>query len=146
MALLDSSGIAHLRLTVTDIARAKAFYERVFGWPTVIDMSARVDEPSVQTSREAFYGGVVYQLPSGTLLGLRPVAPSGQGFDSEHTGLDHISFQAASKDELQVARQRLDQAGIPHGEVTDLTDMGLAILSFSDPDGVHLELTAPLDG
>ncbi|WP_020500185.1 VOC family protein [Sciscionella marina] len=146
MALIDSSDIAHIRLTVTDIDRSKAFYDQVFGWPAAIDMSARADEPGVRASREAFYGGVVYQLPSGTLLGLRPVAPSGQRFDSEHTGLDHLSFQVASKDELQVTRQRLDQAGVPHGEVTDLADVGLAILSFSDPDGVHLELTAPLQG
>lgn len=31
---------------------------------------------------------------------------------------------------------------VPHGEVIDLPAFGLAILSFSDPDGVHLELTA----
>jgi glyoxylase I family protein len=28
--------------------------------------------------------------------------------------------------------------------VKDLPAFGIAILSFSDPDGVHLELTAPL--
>jgi catechol 2,3-dioxygenase-like lactoylglutathione lyase family enzyme len=78
------------------------------------------------------------------LFGLRPVAPAGQRFDSERTGLDHVSFQVAARPELLAARDRLAEAGIPHGEVTDLPDAGLAILSFSDPDGVHLELTAPL--
>jgi glyoxylase I family protein len=28
--------------------------------------------------------------------------------------------------------------------VMDLPPFGIAILSFDDPDGVHLELTAPL--
>lgn len=144
MALIDSSAIAHLRLTVTDISRSKAFYDRIFGWPTAVDMSARADEPGVRTSPDAFYGGVIYQLPSGTLLGLRPVAPNGQRFDSGHTGLDHLSFQVASRNTLLDARERLEEADISHGEVIDLNDMGLAILSFSDPDGVHLELTAPL--
>ena len=37
MALVTSSGFAHVRLTVTDIARSKAFYDRVFGWPAVLD-------------------------------------------------------------------------------------------------------------
>jgi hypothetical protein len=36
---------------------------------------------------------------------------------------------------------RAPQAGGCYGA---LTGFGIAILSFSDPDGVHLELTAPL--
>lgn len=144
MALINSSGFAHVRLTVTDIARSKAFYDRVFGWPVVIDNSERVDEPGVRTSPEQFYGGTVYQTPSGELLGLRPVAAAGQRFDSERTGLDHLSFRVDSYEDLAAARQRLDAAGVAHGEVTELPEAGLAILSFSDPDGIHLELTASL--
>lgn len=144
MSLITSSGFAHVRLTVTDIARSKAFYDDVFGWPAAIDESARVDEPGVTESVEDFFGGVVYQTPSGALFGLRPVAPEGQRFDSERTGLDHVSFLVDSRDDLVAARDALDAKGTPHGEVIDLTDAGLAILSFSDPDGVHLELTAPL--
>ncbi len=145
MAIISSSGYAHVRLTVTDIARSKAFYDQVFGWPAAIDTSANVDDPGVRESPEQFYGGTVYQTPSGTLFGLRPVAPTGQQFDSEHTGLDHVSFQVESRDDLVAAHQKLEDAGIPHGEVKDLSDAGIAILSFSDPDGVHLELTAPLN-
>ncbi len=142
MALVSSSGFAHVRLTVTDIGRSRAFYDRVFGWPVAVDTSAQVDEPGVRESPEQFYGGVVYQSPSGALFGLRPVG--GQPFDSEHTGLDHVSFMVDSRDALARARQSLDEAGIAHGEVIDLADAGIAILSFSDPDGIHLELTAPL--
>ncbi|WP_199184181.1 MULTISPECIES: hypothetical protein [unclassified Cryobacterium] len=32
-------------------------------------------------------------------------------------------------------------AGTKHGRVTDLDGFGIAMLFFSDPDGVHLELT-----
>ncbi len=142
MALVSSSGFAHVRLTVTDIGRSRAFYDRVFGWPVAVDTSAQVDEPGVRESPEQFYGGVVYQSPSGALFGLRPVG--GQPFDSEHTGLDHVSFMVESRDALVGARQSLDEAAIAHGEVIDLADAGIAILSFSDPDGIHLELTAPL--
>lgn len=142
MALVTSSGFAHVRLTVTDIGRSKAFYDRVFGWPVAIDASAQVDEPGVRESPESFYGGVVYETPSGALFGLRPVGA--QRFDSEHTGLDHVSFMVGSRQDLVTIRDAFDEAAIDHGEVKDLTDAGLAILSFSDPDGVHLELTAPL--
>jgi glyoxylase I family protein len=142
MALITSPGFAHVRLTVTDIARSKEFYDRVFGWPVAVDESSRVEEPGVRESPEQFYGGVVYQTPSGALFGLRPVGA--QRFDSEHTGLDHVSFSVGSRDDLVHAQQALDEATIEHGEINDLSDAGLAILSFSDPDGVHLELTAPL--
>jgi glyoxylase I family protein len=142
MALVASSGFAHVRLTVTDIARSKAFYDRVFGWPVAIDTSDSVDQPGVKDSPEQFYGGAVYQTPQGTLFGLRPVGDT--GFDSERTGLDHISFAVASRADLDDAAAALADAGIPHGEIIDLSDAGIAILSFQDPDDINVELTAPL--
>ena len=33
---------------------------------------------------------------------------------------------------------------IPHGDVTDLPDAGIAFLSLQDPDDINVELTAPL--
>lgn len=107
-------------------------------------LSGQVDEPGVNESPEQMYGGTVYQTPGGSLFGLRPVAANGQRFDSEHTGLDHLSFVVDSRDALVAAQEALEREGVPHGEVIDLTDVGLAILSFSDPDGIHLELTAQL--
>jgi glyoxylase I family protein len=142
MALVPSSGFAHVRLTVTDIARSKAFYDQVFGWPVAIDASDSVNEPGVRESQEQFYGGTVYQTPQGTLFGLRPVGDT--DFDSQRTGLDHVSFAVSSRADLEKAAAALTEAGITHGEVTDLADAGLAILSFQDPDDINVELTAPL--
>jgi len=144
MALIDSSGFAHVRLTVTDIARSKAFYQNVFDWPIVVDRSEFAHEPGIRESPADIYGGVVFRTPAGALLGLRPVAPVGQRFDSEHTGLDHLSFVVDSLAELRAAAQRLSDADIEHGEINELTRSGIAILSFQDPDGINLELTAPL--
>jgi glyoxylase I family protein len=45
MPMIESPGYAHVRITVTDIARSKAFYDEVFGWPVVADASDRVHEP-----------------------------------------------------------------------------------------------------
>lgn len=75
MSLINSTGFAHVRLTVTDIARSKAFYDQIFGWPIAIDASDSVDEQGVRDSPEKFFGGTVYQTPQGTLFGLRPSAP-----------------------------------------------------------------------
>lgn len=142
MALVTSTGFAHVRLTVTDIARSKAFYDTVFGWPAAIDASAQVDEPGVRESPAKFFGGTVYRTPQGTLFGLRPVGST--GFDSERTGLDHVSFAVASREDHARAAVALTEAGIAHGEIIDLTDAGIAILSFQDPDDINVELTAPL--
>ena len=142
MALLSSNGFAHVRLTVTDIERSKTFYDRVFGWPTAVDASAAVDEPGVTEDPEQFYGGVVYQTPQGTLFGLRPVGST--DFDAEHTGLDHVSFAVASREDLVGAAAALTGAGIIHGDIIDLPAAGIAILSFQDPDDINVELTAPL--
>jgi catechol 2,3-dioxygenase-like lactoylglutathione lyase family enzyme len=142
MALIDSSGFSHVRLTVTDIDRSKAFYDQVFGWPVAADASAEAGKPGVRESPEKIYGGVVYQTPQGTLFGLRPVGSA--TFDSEHTGLDHVSFAVSSRADLDRAAAALDSAGIKHGEVRDLTDSGIAILSFQDPDDINVELTAAL--
>ncbi|MFC5061160.1 VOC family protein [Actinomycetospora atypica] len=142
MALVQSSGFAHVRLTVTDIARSKAFYDRVFGWPAAIDTSDQVDEPGVRESPEKFYGGVIYQTPQGTLFGLRPVGSD--SFDSGRTGLDHVSFTVDSRADLDRAASALSDAGIEHGGIHDMTDAGMAILSFQDPDDINVELTAVL--
>ncbi|MEH0108877.1 VOC family protein [Tersicoccus sp. MR15.9] len=142
MALIDSSGFAHVRLTVTDIARSKKFYDLVFGWPVAIDKSADVNKPGVTDSAADYYGGTVYQTPDGTLFGLRPVGRD--DFDPNRTGLDHVSFAVKSRKDLDAAVRALDGAGIAHGEVIELTDAGIAILSFQDPDDVNIELTAPL--
>ncbi len=142
MAIVSSSGFHHVRLTVTDVVVSKAFYDKVFGFPVAVDNSERVDEPGVRESADDFYGGVVYAMPSGQILGLRPVAPADQEFDSEHTGLDHVSFSVESRDELVRIAAALEEHGIVHGEVRDLDGFGIAILSFDDPDGIHLELTA----
>lgn len=142
MALVPSSGFSHVRITVTDIARSKAFYDQVFGWPVAVDNSGSVDEPGVRESAEAFYGGVVYQTPEGKLFGLRPVGSA--RFDPDHTGLDHVSFAVESRADLERAAVALTEAGIEHGEVTDLGDAGIAILSLQDPDDINVELTAPL--
>lgn len=86
---------------------------------------------------------MVYRHPSGTLFGLRPIGFD--RFDSERTGLDHVSFAVASRDDLLAAQRAFAEAGINHGEIIDLPASGRAMLRFNDPDGIHLELTAPLE-
>jgi catechol 2,3-dioxygenase-like lactoylglutathione lyase family enzyme len=134
------SGIHHLRLTVTDIARSKAFYTTLLGREPVIDHSDAVDEPGVREDQSRFFGGVVYSFGD-QVLGLRPVAEPGDTFSSTRVGLDHVSLLVGSRTDLDKAAERLSADEIPHGEVTDLGSM--VILSLQDPDGINLELCCP---
>ena len=134
---LAATSIAHVRLTVTDIERSRQFYESVFGWPVLIEVPENADE-ATRNQLSFLYGGVIYDL-GGTLLGLRPVA--NDRFDENRTGLDHIAFRLASKEELDSAALHLDEVGVAHEPVKDIGPS--FILEFRDPDNIALELTAP---
>jgi catechol 2,3-dioxygenase-like lactoylglutathione lyase family enzyme len=133
----------HVRFTVTDLERSRKFYTEVLGFEVAAESPGDPNDPAVREDPAQLYGGVVFQS-NGMLIGLRPVAEGGDRFESTRVGLDHISFAVPSRPDLEAAATRLEERGIEHGEVMDLPAFGIAILSFSDPDGIHLELTAPL--
>lgn len=131
------TGFSHVRLTVTDIERSRAFYDELFGLPVAIEMPEGADE----ATRERFaflYGGLLYQLGD-TLLGLRPVATD--RFEEDRVGLDHLSFAVSSHADLEAAVRVLDERGVAHEPVKDIGH-GF-IVQFRDPDNIALELTAP---
>ena len=65
-------------------------------------------------------------------------------FDENRVGLDHLSFNVASRDELERAVQIFDRRGVPHGEIKTLSSFGIYVLPFRDPDNIQIELTAPI--
>jgi len=133
---VNIAGYAHIRLTVTDIARSRAFYEAVFGLPVAFEVPEDADEDT-REQLAFLYGGVIYAVPGG-LLGLRPVAAD--HFDENRTGLDHLSFRVDGEAALDEAVAVLDDLGVAHGAVKDIG--AGRILEFRDPDGVALELFA----
>ena len=71
-------------------------------------------------------------------------AVPGDRFDENRAGLDHLSFSASSRGELERAVRLFDEHGVSHGEIKDLGEaLGLCVLAFRDPDNIQLELTAP---
>lgn len=137
--VVQPTAIHHIRLTVTDIHRSKAFYQLLLGEETAFDLSDKVDEPGVREDPAQLYGGVGFGVGD-QLLGLRPVAAPGERFDSTRVGLDHLSLLVASEDDLHAAAARLDEAGVEHGDVTHLEATGMVILSIQDPDDINIEL------
>ncbi len=45
---------------------------------------------------------------------------------------------------ISAAVQAFEERGVEHSAITDLPPFGIAVLPFKDPDGLALELTAPL--
>jgi glyoxylase I family protein len=143
MSAVEISGCHHVRLTVTDIVRSRTFYTEVLGFEVLVQSPGDPADPAVRQDPDQLYGGVL--LRHGTMvLGLRPVAPATDRFSSDRVGLDHLSFAVASRAALEDAARMLSERGVTHGEVKDLRAFGVAILSVDDPDGIQLELTAPL--
>lgn len=144
---LQLEPVHHIRLTVTDVQRSRDFYTEVLGFDVAMDGPPAADDPLYVMAVENLQGGVV--LTNGSmLLGLRPVDEEhkacGDQFDPFRVGLDHLSFSVRHRDALEAAASMLDERAVPHGEVTDLPVFGISVLSLRDPDGIQLELTAPL--
>lgn len=134
--------IHHLRLTVTDIERSREFYTGLLGFEVAV-AAPESEDPKSDPSYPVLWGGVVMAKGS-YLLGLRPVAAKGDHFDENRVGLDHLSFSVESRAALNEAIRVLDERGVPHGEVRELTSFGICVLPFRDPDNIQLELTSPL--
>jgi catechol 2,3-dioxygenase-like lactoylglutathione lyase family enzyme len=122
--------ITHVAVTVSDLAASEAWYTRVLGVKPVLSEDTGT------------FHHIVYQLGN-TLLGLHgfPELNSTAAFDERRPGLDHIAFGCASRAELAEWAARLDELGIPRGEIVD-AGYGSG-LSFRDPDNIALELFAP---
>ena len=124
--------LAHVALTVRDLAVSVPWYQALFGSDPVIDEDT---DPDMHHT--------VYLVGNGTLVGLHQHAtPAPLGSFSElRVGLDHVAFGCGDRGELEKWASRLDELNIAHGEIKD-AGYGSG-LSFRDPDGIALELFAP---
>ena len=141
MPIPAPTGYSHVRLTVTDIARSRAFYDRVFGFTVAYEAPPDDADQATKDALGFVFGGVIYSFGAGNLLGLRPVAAGNDAFDEDRVGLDHLSFQLSSRADLDDAVAVLDELEIAPAGPQDLGQVW--ILEFRDPDGVALELSAP---
>ena len=137
---IPATDFAHVRLTVSDIDRSRAFYDSVFGFDVAMEAPPADADQETKDAAWWLFGGVVYSFPGG-ILGLRPVAPGDDDFDADRVGLDHLSLAVASVSDLEDAAAKLDGLGVAHEQIKDI-GMG-SILEFKDPDGIALELFAP---
>jgi catechol 2,3-dioxygenase-like lactoylglutathione lyase family enzyme len=126
---MSINGISHVALSVTDLDRSAAWYQRALGWQELM---------RGHDVTEFAYG----QLPSGLALVLRrhgvDAAPA---FDETRPGLDHLSFSVDSVADLKELEATLQEMGAVFTPAKDLPHGWL--LAFRDPDNIALEAQAP---
>ena len=123
--------LAHVAVTVRDLAVSGPWYRTLFGADPVLDEDT-----------DAGFHHLVWLLEGGTLFGIhqhRNPAPD-EGFSEFRVGLDHVGFGCASRADLQAWVDRLNGLGIAHGGIVD-APYGSG-LRFRDPDGIALEFFA----
>ena len=134
--MADAAAFNHVGHCVADLARARRFYEELFGfrfWYEVQppdESSApllRVDEPGL-TACYLVRDGLVLEL-----LHFRGGARPGRERVMNEPGLTHISL---SVDDIPDVSARARELG---GEVLEDTDIGAAVM-IRDPDGQLIEL------
>lgn len=118
------SGFHHITLNVTDLPRARAFYEGVLGFEVDQDFPGRKLRLRVGESRARL------------VLCPPPGAAGPDRFSEYRIGLDHLSF-GASRADLDRLADALAAAGVR----ADLSQdpLGPAVLCFRDPDNIALE-------
>ena len=130
---ITTAGVHHIRLIVTDPIRSRDFYTSLLNFTVAAELSPG------------------FVLTNGnTLLAITPPwdssqAPTDDRFNPNRVGLDHLSISVANRAEHNKAAALFEEQGVEHGEVYDYPTFGTTLLSFSDPDGIQLELTAPLE-
>jgi glyoxylase I family protein len=118
------SGFHHVTLNVTDLPRAREFYEGVLGFEVVQDFPGRKLSLRVGESRARL------------VLCPPPGAPDRDRFSEYRIGLDHVAF-GASRADLDRLAAALSVAGVTSDLHHD--PVGPAVLSFRDPDNIQLE-------
>lgn len=124
--------IAHVALTVTDLARSREWYQLVLGLEYVITVPHEGGEGIVMADPDRRVWWAIHRHDG------QDLAP----FSVTRTGLDHVGLQVNSVDDLRAWSGWLDSIGVAHNGIADLPDFGMAALVFYDPDGIPLELLA----
>lgn len=132
-AEITTNGVHHIRLIVTDPVRSRDFYTSLLNFT----VAAELPPGFVLTNGNMLLGVTSAWDESKAIPNDR--------FSCNRVGLDHLSFGVANRAELVKAAALFKERGVECGEVRDLPPFGITILSFNDPDGIQLELTAPLE-
>ncbi len=131
-----TTGLNHIATVTADLDRIIDFYLTVFEAPVTFEMAARADHPRMVIIDLGGGSALnVFEQPADTIVGDRRT----QGARGP---VDHFGIEVATHDDVEAARTRLVAYGCDVGDIQQLGDTWS--LFFRDPDGMELEVCAPV--
>ncbi|MBI5960838.1 MAG: VOC family protein [Chloroflexi bacterium] len=123
---MNTPGINHVILTVSDLQKSKAFYGDLLGF--------EVKEIPAE------YGNLMYFMVGEISIWLitHAATPAGDRFSEFRIGLDHLAFTAPNKAALDELAEKLLKAGVNTKGVETFHNNWL-YMAFRDPDNIQLE-------
>lgn len=122
---MNTSGVHHVALRVSDVERSKKFYVETLGFEHLMDAE-----------------NFCLVRAGGTAFGLRgrtDEMPEGDKFNPHRVGVDHIALACSDASELKRVADALSAAGIENtGAKLDDT-LGKDYVAFKDPDRIAWE-------
>jgi catechol 2,3-dioxygenase-like lactoylglutathione lyase family enzyme len=125
----DLQGLDHIEFTVRDPELSVEWYERVLGFTLRADY------------RREKNGVIVMVHRSGLMLGFwrHGERPATEPFDEFRTGLDHLAFKVARREDIDEWAAHFASQGVDYSDPVDVGPYGV-IVTFRDPDNVQLEV------
>jgi len=130
MTLIESTGVDHIDLYISDLDRSAAFYDAVL---------------SALGFRRVSDDGPIVWLSKHMEIGIRAAESSvgSEGYDQYRFGLHHLAFRAKSRDAVDRFHALLQDQNIKildaPAEYPDYVRDYYAVF-FADPDGMNFEL------
>jgi catechol 2,3-dioxygenase-like lactoylglutathione lyase family enzyme len=132
-----STGVNHIATMTADLDRAVAFYTEVFDADVIGEIHGSDDHPRM----------ITLDLGGGSALNVGETSDEAIVGDRRTAGargpIDHYGIAVDSRTTLEAVRTRLTNAGVDIGEIHQLGDIWS--LFFRDPDGMELEVCAPVE-
>jgi glyoxylase I family protein len=116
----------HITLRVSDLGRARAFYEGVLG--------LTVDQDFPGEKLRLRLDGTATRL---VLIPPLPDTPASDRFDEQRMGLDHVAIGVPVGETARLAKL-LDDAGVANSGVK-ADPVGPSMITFRDPDNIQWE-------
>jgi catechol 2,3-dioxygenase-like lactoylglutathione lyase family enzyme len=116
-------GVHHIKIPVTDLARSREWYERVFDLEPLMEFRDEAD---------GIVRGVSYRSKGDLALSLRENARAAVGI----SGFDPFAIMLRGRADIEHWAQRLDDMAVAHSTIIEAA-IG-CIMMFHDPDGLEL--------
>lgn len=123
---VETPGIHHLALRVSDLARSRRFYAETLGFPVALEGP-----------------GIFLFLAGQTAIAVRgpeAATPAGDIFNPFRVGLDHVALGCRDERELTRVADALDRAGVDNTGVRLDPTLNRQYVAFKDPDRISWEL------